>query len=62
MYLANFIVTVVFLDAYCTCRDIDSRAKGEQTPSTFRVLSEPQIGRKTHEIFKKTGDNHSENM
>lgn len=40
MYLANFIVIVVFIDAYSTCRDIDARAKGQTTPEAFLVLSD----------------------
>ncbi|CAK9020957.1 unnamed protein product [Durusdinium trenchii] len=40
VYLANFIVVVVFLDAYCTCRDIDSRAHQQPTPQAFRILSD----------------------
>ena len=40
VYLANFIVIVVFLDAYSTCRDIDARANGLTTPEAFLVLSD----------------------
>jgi hypothetical protein len=40
VYLANFIVIVVFIDAYSTCRDIDARAKGQTTPEAFLVLSD----------------------
>ena len=40
VYLANFIVIVVFVDAYCTCRDIDSRAAQLETPIGFILLSD----------------------
>eukprot|EP00438_Fugacium_kawagutii_P024561 Skav223341 [mRNA] locus=scaffold200:283074:284090:+ [translate_table: standard] len=40
VYLANFIVVVVFLDAYSTCRDIDARAKGQDPPRTFLIVSD----------------------
>eukprot|EP00438_Fugacium_kawagutii_P001782 Skav235961 [mRNA] locus=scaffold592:76384:84416:- [translate_table: standard] len=40
VYLANFIVIVVFLDAYSTCRDIDARAKGQEPPRTFILVSD----------------------
>ena len=40
VYLANFIVFVVFLDAYSTVRDIDARANNQPTPHVYRVLSD----------------------
>ncbi|CAK9066752.1 Potassium voltage-gated channel protein eag, partial [Durusdinium trenchii] len=41
VYMANFMVTVVFADAYCTCRDIDARADGlSGPPRVFSVLSD----------------------
>lgn len=47
----NFIVMMVVVDAICTCRDIDARAKGEQTPTVFLVISNVCLGIYTLEFF-----------
>ena len=51
VYLANFIVLVVFVDAYSTCRDIDSRAEGVKTPQAFSILSDLCLGLYTLELL-----------